>query len=214
MKKLLSALCALVMMIGLGAPSASAFGGLRFGIKAGMTVNSMKFNESVFRSSNREGFTGGIMLQWMPAVLPVGFDVSAMYVRRSSRILCYAEGQNAPQPDFTERTVGRSYFEIPLNLKWAINLPVVGQVVKPFLTTGPDFSFLLSGTDEGNYWRNRSFDLAWNFGFGLEVLSKVQLAASYGIGVKNAGSGNDALYGKNPVDGKNRFWTITAAWLF
>lgn len=214
MKKLLTTLCIAAALL-LGSLQAQAVGGFRFGIKAGMSVNSMKFNEKVFESSNREGFTGGIMLQWLPSVLPVGFDVSAMYVHRSSRIYCFAPGQNIPMgDDYSVRNVGRNYFEIPVNLKWVIAPPLIGQFVKPFFTTGPDFSFLLSKTHDGDYWRNRSFDLAWNFGFGLQIVNKVQLAASYGVGLKNSGSGNEALYGKNAVDGKNRFWTLTAAWLF
>ncbi len=110
--------------------------------------------------------------------------------------------------------VSRDYIEIPVNFRYNLGLPVIGKFVTPFLTTGPDFSFLISNQNVKNAWNNKKFDVAWNFGFGVKIVDKVELAASYGLGLKDSASGDSSLYGANPVDGKNRFWTVTAAWLF
>jgi len=55
--------------------------------------------------------------------------------------------------------------------------------------------------------------VAWNFGFGVQLVKKVQLAASYGIGLTKSASGEDSLY-VSGLSSKNRFWTVTAAYMF
>ena len=45
-------------------------------------------------------------------------------------------------------------------------------------------------------------------------VNKVQLHASYGLGLNNAASSDAALHGANLGDAKNRFWSVTAAYLF
>ena len=183
---------------------------LKFGPKIGMTVNSLHFNESVFDSDNRSGFTGGVMLQFIAPVVNLGFDASVMYVRRSLDATIEENGAS-------DRIVShRDYIEIPINLKYMIGLPAIGKIVSPFVTTGPSFAFLTSGTGINEAFKNKTFDVAWNFGFGLEIVQKVQVAASYGLGLSN--SVVDRLSGgalnNIDIDGKTRCWTITAAYLF
>ena len=183
---------------------------LKFGPKIGMTVNSLHFNESVFDSDNRSGFTGGVMLQFIAPVVNLGFDASVMYVRRNLAATIEENGAS-------DRIVShRDYIEIPINLKYMIGLPAIGKIVSPFVTTGPSFAFLTSGTGINEAFKNKTFDVAWNFGFGLEIVQKVQVAASYGLGLSN--SVVDRLSGgalnNIDIDGKTRCWTITAAYLF
>ena len=64
-----------------------------------------------------------------------------------------------------------------------------------------------------NAWENKTFDFAWNFGFGIRLVDRVEIGATYGLGITNA-TKSDALYGGNLTDGKNRVWTVTAAYLF
>ena len=205
-QKLALTLMAVLTLMGLGSQSAQAGGPLRFAVKAGMQVNSLKLNEDVFSSSNREGFTGGVGLQFIAPLLNIGVDASAMYTHRQNRI--YYDGGEGTN-------IHSDYIEIPVNFRWNIGLPVVGKVITPVLQTGPDFSFLLSKANVKNAWDHKTFDFAWNFGAGLKFFDKLELAASYGLGISNAASGSNAsLYGNNIVNGKNRFWTVTAAWLF
>lgn len=173
----------------------------KWGIKAGVAVNSLKFNKDVVNSDNRAGFTGGLMADFTVPVIGVGFDASVLYAARSV--------------DFTNTetnevvTKNRSYIDVPINLKYKIGLPLVGKIVTPFITTGPDFSFLLSKENMGEAVSNKKFDFAWNVGAGLQIVNRVQVAASYGFGLTKTASGEKSLY-----SGKNRCWTITAAYLF
>lgn len=200
MKKLL---LAIVAVVALSMPAAAQF---RFGLKAGVAVDKMSFNKEVFNADNRAGFTGGAMIEFTAPIIGVGMDASVLYVNR---------GIDMVNDDTDVITKGnRSYIDIPINLKWKIGLPLIGKIITPFLTTGPDFSFLCSKKNFSNALHNRKFDFAWNVGAGVELLRHLQIAASYGIGITKSASGNDALNGGLSLSGKNRVWTITAAYLF
>lgn len=197
MKKIIVTLViAIVAMTGL---TQSANAELRFGLKAGVAVNSFHFDSSTFSSNNRAGFTGGAMMEFTLPATGLGFDLAAMYVRRNNEWL---DNNNISHDN-------RSYIELPLNLKWRINIPVVNNIIRPYLFTGPAFSFLTSKKSVSNAFRNRSFDASWNFGFGVELVKHVQVGASYGIGMTKAFN-----TGGSGINGRNNYWTITAAYLF
>ncbi len=193
--------------------NAKAAGPLKFGIKGGVTVNDLKFNEDIFKADNRCGYTIGLMTKFTAPIINIGFDASVMFTHRVTKVDGLTViGTDMSQQEVYDGSIKSDYIEIPINFRWDIGLPVIGKFVSPFLTTGPDFSFLVSKQNVSNAWNKHTFDFAWNFGFGLMFVNKVQLHASYGL--NNAASSDSALYGKNLGDGKNRFWSVTAAYLF
>lgn len=200
MKKLFITLAIAVIAL---VSAVSAEAQFRFGLKAGVAVNSLHFNESTFDASNRAGFTGGAMVEFTAPVIGVGFDLSLMYVRRNTRWL----EENEITSD------NRDYIDIPLNFKWKFNIPLINKVVRPFALTGPTFSILTSGRNIGDTWRNRKFDTSWNFGAGVELLSHLQVAASYSVGMTKALK-TIGVTGTSDINGHNRYWTVTAAYLF
>lgn len=196
MKSLKKAILVIVAAMACVVPASAQF---RFGLKAGAAVSSLKLNSDLLNSDNRAGFTGGVMVEFTVPVLNIGMDASVLYAGRSIEV------ENATG-EITKDT--RNYIDIPVNFKWKLGLPIVGKVISPFLTTGPDFSFLCSSQNFKGAW-NRKFDVAWNVGLGLELFRHAQVAASYGFGITNSVSGDNALY-----KGKNRVWTVTLAYLF
>lgn len=200
MKSLKSLFVTLALVLAVAAPASAQF---RWGIKAGATINKLSFDKDVLSSDNRTGFTGGLMFEFTAPLIGIGMDASVLYANRSFEYTSKANGVT------TTDHKTRSYIDIPLNLKYKLGLPGVGKLITPFVTTGPDFSFLCSKKNFQNAAKNKAFDFAWNFGLGVQFLNKLQLAANYGLGITNSVSGNDAMY-----DSKNRTWTITAAWLF
>ncbi len=212
MKKIVTLFAVAILAIASVAPASAQ---LKFGLKAGVAVNSIKFQsdnwKETFASSNRAGFTGGAMVEFTAPVLGVGFDASVMYVHRS----------NSVPSEVTEQTDGkfstsRDYIDIPLNVKWKFTIPVISSFLKPYIATGPSFAFRVSKNDFKEFVNQQKCDISWNFGFGVEVLSHVQVGASYGLGLNNT---LDKLKIRNSstsagIEGKNRYWTITAAYLF
>lgn len=186
-----------------------SFGQLKIGPRIGLAVNSLHFNETLVDKGNMAGFTGGVQLEFTVPLIGIGGDISAMYVHRSSKWLD-EQGLSA------EQTVKSDYIDIPLNVKYKLNIPAINQLIRPYIFTGPDFAFLVSKKGAEDFFKKKTCDVAWNFGFGLELIKHLQIGASYGLGLTKAletvnlkEEGNGAN-----IAGKNRYWTITAAWLF
>lgn len=205
MKKLACFIAATVVAFAVAVPAAAQ---VKFGLKAGVAINSLKFDESALNTDNRAGFTGGVMLEFTVPVLGVGFDASAMYVHRTTNSDILTD--NGSKVDLS-----RDYIDIPLNVKWKINVPAVNKIIRPYLTTGPSFAFLVSKKDVENFIKNKSCDIAWNFGFGVELFSHLQVGASYGIGLTKTLETIKIVDDNMPtIEGKNKYWTVTAAYLF
>ena len=194
----------LVLAFIVSAATFTADAQFRFGPKVGLTVNDMHFNKSVLDADNQTGWTAGLMGEFTIPVIGISADLSAMYVSRNAKFLA----EQGISKD------NRSYIELPLNFRYNFSLPVISKVVVPYLGVGPSVSFLTSRKNIEDAYRNRSVDWALNFGIGLRFLSHIDLNARYGLGLTKAVHALDNEYGKGGIEGKNRYWTITAAYLF
>lgn len=217
MTKKFTAVIALVAAVFMLAPAAQAQ--FSFGPRIGVAVNKLRFDSDMLHSDNRAGFTAGVEAQFMIPGLGLGLDASLMYVRRSADFMS-EYNKDLPETDDPAYhlqgglRVSRDYIDIPIYVKWRIGLPVIGKIVSPYLVTGPDFAFLTSRRAITEAWRNKTVDVAWNVGAGLQLFTKLQLTATYGFGITDATKRDAPLNDGKYIDGKNRYWTITAAWLF
>ena len=195
----------IVSLIAISA-STAAMAQFAWGPKVGVALNTIHFNKEIINdvvnSENQAGFTGGIMMEFTAPVINLGFDASLMYVHRPS-----VKSGNG-------ETASRDYIELPINLKYKIGLPVVGHIITPYVFTGPSFAVLVGKKEITEAFENKSFDMAWNVGLGLQFFSKLQIGASYAFGLSNAITSKVGITSDGSVDGKNRYWTVTAAWLF
>ena len=188
-----------IMLVVALAASFSAQAQFKFGLKAGVALNKLKFTdktleevkETLFGSENCAGFVGGVMVEF-------GLPISGLAIAGS---LLYAHRRK----DF-------DYIDIPLNLKYKFPIPIV----KPFICTGPDFAFRVNQlTDVAGLWKERRFDFAWNIGFGVELFNHLQAQAAYSFGLTKVVEylpGNPEIPQGAGVN--NRYWTITLAYLF
>ena len=183
----------------------------RIGPRLGTEVNSMRFDKSLFDNENRAGFTGGLQAEFMIPMVGFGFDASVMYVHRVNNATIDTNGTNGTAT--TPQIKDKDYIEIPVNLKYKIGLPVIGKIITPYVFTGPSFAFLTSRKAINEAWKNKSTSVAWNFGFGVQLLGHLQVGASYGLGMTKAFEKIGAVDGVD-IQGKNRYWTVTAAYLF
>lgn len=190
-------------------PSVAQF---RVGPRLGVEVNSMKFDKDVFNSDNRAGFTGGIMAEFTIPVINLGLDASVMYVHRENKSTTTDEGFSwVNAKNFTKR----DYLEIPVNVKYKIGIPAVSNIIAPYIFTGPSFSVLLSGKSIAEGVMNKKCDVAWNLGVGLQLFNHLQVGASYGWGLSDSiVTDMIGVNSTNQIDGKNNYWTVTAAYLF
>ncbi len=195
----------LVIIAALMGTSAAQAGGLfKFGPKVGLTVNALHFNNDLFDSSNKTGWTAGLMTEFRVPVIGVGADLSLMYVRRNSEFM-------------VENNIGkdnRDYIEIPLNLRYNFSLPVINNVVMPYLAVGPSVSVLTSHKNVYGDFKNKSVDWALNFGIGVQLVKHLDVSARYGLGLTKAMKEIDPDTNGAGIQGKNRYWTVSVAYLF
>lgn len=215
MKKISALVLSLAMIVAAALPAAAQF---RVGPRVGIDVNSMSFDKSIFDKENRAGFTGGVQIEFTVPILNLGFDASVMYVHRVSEFssktagtLVSADATNVAE---NSRLKNRDYIEIPINFKYKIGLPVIGKVFTPYVFTGPSFSFLTSKKAINEAYKNKSVDVAWNFGVGIQLIQHLQISASYGLGMTKTVEFVSKDFQGAKIDGKNNYWTVTAAWLF
>ena len=181
----------------------------RFGVRAGLNVNSLHFNKEIFDENNRAGFTGGVMAEFTVPIIGVGADLGVMYVRRNSQFM-----QTLADKTTEVQNLNSDYIEIPLNIKYKIGIPAISSILIPYIFTGPSFAFLTSKKHIENFVHDKTCDIAWNFGLGLEFFNHLQVGASYGLGMTKAFQAVNLAGDAAGIEGKNRYWTVTAAWLF
>ena len=139
----------------------------------------------------------------------LGFDAAVMYSYRST-----SNGSWYGPNGYEEYSIGkRDYLDIPINLKWKIAIPGVEKIITPFVFTGPNFSFLLSRRFFNDVY-NKEYDISWNLGAGVQLFRNLQIAASYGWGFTKSVRYEWFQYNEYTLNGRNQYWTITAAFLF
>lgn len=188
--------------------ASAANASLRFGVKAGLNVDAIHFNKKTFDTDNRCGFTLGAMGEYLIPGIGLGVDLSAMYTRLNNSFDVTIINENGESN--SKNIPGKNFIEIPLNLKYMVSIPVISNILRPYIFTGPTFAFKLDKNSIKEY-KTATCQVAWNVGLGVELIKHLQVGASYGFGVNNIA--------KNWVNTanlkvKNNYWTITAAWLF
>lgn len=203
LKRLLVALVALTVCF-------CADAGLRFGVKAGVNVDHLSFNKKLLDADNRMGFTGGVMLEYMIPVFPLGFDLSLMYTRMNAREEIY---ESYDEGSKIELGPGKNFIELPLNVKYKFSFPIIESIVKPYVYTGPSFALKLD-KNTSEYWKTKTCQVAWNVGIGFEFVKHLQLQASYGFGINNVVKHVSDLNADGNIKLRNNYWTVTLGWMF
>lgn len=204
-------IAALLLMIAMVAGTMTAQ--FRFGIRAGVNINSLHVKDfgGNFDPDNGAGFTGGIMTEFKVPIIGLGLDASLLYSRMKANFKNEVSISNSTGDVNITSGQYKDFLEIPINIKYKFQIPVVSHIIAPFLATGPSFAFRLGGDD--SVFATKAFQCAWNVGLGVELINHLQLSGSYAFGMNNIAKS----MGINTTDNvkvHNNYWTITAAWLF
>lgn len=216
MKSLKRFFVALAAVVAVGATAWAQFA---WGPRVGVEVNKLHFNKNIGNdiknSDNRAGITAGLQIEFTVPIVNLGFDASVMYVHRSKIDAPIADqGNTTVDAAGATKKIGGDYIEVPVNFKYKLGLPVVGKIITPYVFTGPSFAFLTSKQAISDAIQNKKVDIAWNFGLGIQLIQHLQIGASYGVGLTKTVEKVSGWTGTEPIDGKNNYWTVTAAWLF
>ena len=205
MKKIILALMALVLSAGVAGAQ------VRFGIKAGANFNKIHVKETLDPSGSC-GFNAGVMAEFTVPIIGLNFDASLLYSRMNNAIsTSYDEATSALLDK--DMSWGKNFLEVPINIKYKFQIPVISGIVAPYIFTGPSFAFKLDKS-----FMDKTFQSTWNIGIGVELIHHLQVSGSYGFGMNNI---LDDVMESNGINATtkqlkayNNYWTVSAAWLF
>ena len=189
---------------------------LQFGVKGGLNVSSISFNQDLFDSSNRSGWFLGPTMKLSTPILGLGLDASALYEQKSSQV------ENT-KVQGGETTINQKSVIIPVNVRWGFGL---GSMASMFVFAGPPFGFNVgkdeftwtSREDYQNTFQLKKSNLSVNVGAGVSLLKHLQVTANYSIATGKTGEAKVSKVIDDTYDtittGKANAWQVSLAYFF
>lgn len=189
---------------------------VKLGVKAGLNISSLTFDESELNSSSKTGFTAGVMVE-IPVAKNFSLQQELLYSQQGTKTSFL--DQDVTNSNF-KGTIELNYLNIPLMLKY--------YVIKGLsLQAGPQIGILLKANNKYQdnflgYENQESFNLkkyssgidtSVNFGLGYQFKDKFYTDFRYNISYSNVFKDGDANYYINH-DMKNRVFQITIGYFF
>lgn len=208
MKKIFTTLLvAVALMIGITAKAQ-----VKFGVKGGVNVTSMSFNNSVFDASNRTGFFIGPTVKIQLPLVGIGIDASALYDQREAKV-------KVADNYTTDKTLRCLAINVPINFRYGWGLSSLANV---FLFAGPQFGFNVGKKNqdlaENTSWSVKNSNFSVNVGAGFTVLSHLQISANYNIVCGKTSDASLQNVGEQIVNKEARSranaWQIALAYYF
>ena len=188
--------------------------GVAFGVKGGLEVVSMEFNDDVFDKSNRAGFFVGPTFVISTALPGLAIDISGLYNERTLKV----EGESVQQKSIL----------IPAHVRYGASIMDFGGV---FLTVGPQLSFNVGPSKF--YWEDvnknakqfllQDTKLAIDFGVGLSIGQHLEAIVYYSIPIGKTGdftwnkvskAANEASSALNNTNTTANSWMLSATYIF
>ncbi|MDR1780390.1 MAG: PorT family protein [Tannerella sp.] len=184
---------------------------MRWGVKAGINFSHVTVSEENVGNyvNSATGYHLGPVIEYMQNKFSsAGIEAALLFTRK---------GFDIDGGSIAKMHIMNDYIEIPVNLKWRVNLPVV----KPFLTIGPYVNFRVGGKEEwslgllsgsssssSGLLESQDVNAGFNLGAGFDIMN-IQLGLNFNWGLTDAYKvpGLD-------VTAKDRTFALTAAVMF
>ena len=179
--------------------------GINFGIKGGYNITNFSFSKDVIAKDNQQGFFIGPSLKIGIPVLPIGFEIAALYDQRDAKL----EGEKISQKSIN----------IPINVRYELGL---GDMAGIYVAAGPQFGFNIGDKsfsfDDVADYKLKDSNLSINLGAGLRLVKHLEIGFNYNIALGKTGefnviNGAGEALGING-NGKANAWQISAAYYF
>ena len=206
MKKIFTAIMFMAAMM----VAIPANAGLNFGIKGGYNITNFSLSNlsDNVAKDNQQGFFIGPSLKIGIHVLPVGFEIAALYDQRDAKL----DGEKVSQKSIN----------VPVNVRYEFGL---GDMAGVYLAAGPQFGFNIGDKrfnvdEQSNNFKLKDSNLSLNLGAGVRLINHIEIGFSYNIALGNTGEFDgigDAVSGAtNAITGKGKSnaWQISAAYYF
>ena len=180
---------AFVMMIAMTATAQT-----RFGIIAGIVIENEMPSEDEKKNNNQVGYTAGAIVDFELPVQGLGLETGVKYTKHT----------------YGKPSMEQYSIDVPVHVRYRLEVPVVEKVVAPYAFTGPSVSAGVSNKMPTRL-SDLKMSLSWNVGAGVEMFKHVRVAATYSIQV----SKTDVVNNGSLVRGKKgNCWTISASYMF
>lgn len=197
----------LTLVVLLATITVAAQAQVKFGVKGGLNLTSMKLSKDVVDKSNQAGFFIGPTVKFTLPVVGLGIDAAALYDQRSAKVL--------------DETLKQQSIQIPINLRYGIGL---GSTASFYIFAGPQFGFAIGDkvtelANDAADWRLKDSNLSANVGLGLMLLNHLQVSANYNIALGTTGEvdvNNAINTAWNTAIGKAKAnaWQLSVAYFF
>lgn len=195
-------------------PLSEADAQVKFGVKGGWNLSSLKLNDDMFTSDNKNGFFIGPMMKVSLPLTGLGFDIAALYDQREAKMR-YAD--DVIGSDLSRRTtIKQKTIDVPVNLRYSIGLASLANV---YFFGGPQWSINVG--DENFKWDSVSSytlkknTLSFNIGAGLTFLQHIQASVNYNIEASKSGKMEiERLDDGDWVKGRNHTWQVSLGYWF
>lgn len=195
-------------------PMSEADAQVKFGVKGGWNLSSLKLNDDMFTSDNKNGFFIGPMMKVSLPLTGLGFDIAALYNQREAKMR-YAD--DVVGGDLSRRTtIKQKTIDVPVNLRYSIGLASMANV---YFFGGPQWSINVG--DENFKWDSVSSytlkknTLSFNIGAGLTFLQHIQASVNYNIEASKSGKMEiERLDDGDWVKGRNHTWQVSLGYWF
>ena len=201
------------LVVLLAAMTVAAQAQVKFGVKGGLNLTSMKLSSDIVDKSNQAGFFIGPTVKFTLPVVGLGIDAAALYDQRNAKV--------------DDETIKQKSIQIPVNVRYGFGL---GSTASLFIFAGPqfgfnvgdkDFSSINNATNTISNMTLKSSNLSANVGLGLMLLDHLQVSANYNIAIGKTGEFNvitsTASSIGNAITGSNaraNAWQIAVAYYF
>jgi len=180
---------------------------IKFGVKGGLDIQKMEFDNSVFNTDNKLGWFVGPTLQVSLPIGGLGVEIAGLY--------------NQKKYEVNDESIIQKSILVPVNAR--LNLGI-GSTAGIYVAAGPQFSFNV-GDDEfkwekaniENTFQLKKSAFSVNLGAGIYFTDHLEIGFAYNIAL---GSTADATWGKatdavfHNDDTKPKTWYISAAYYF
>lgn len=203
MRKTIVAALTIAASIALAVPAHAQV--LKLGVTGGVSLSELKISHSDVRSKEKAGFLVGPTLKIALPLLPLGFDIAALYDQR-----VFDLGENG-------MPVKLKQLDIPVNVRLTFGS---SKSLAAFLFAGPQFSFNINDDktlrDNYNSWSYEDSNLSVNLGGGILITNFLQLSACYNIDCGKTGelTVDDTYQAAKKHDSKANAWQMTATIYF
>ena len=187
-----------------------------FGVKAGVNFTEKPSRISEVRNWHTGWHAGPIVKAIIPSI-GFGLEANALYSQ---------SGMN-----FENEAYNRNSIEIPLFLRYELQLPKVKKFITPFFAVGPQWGYAFGEKEFGNvrkkedikeitdkYFRFEESFWSINVGLGLILLKHVQLHINYNIALGQTSeyySKENSFIDKiDYIKSQSNIWQLSIAYLF